>query len=87
MKASTLIAVLAAAVLAHGSTCIVAGDLAAVAKAGSSAAESPAAALVTGRLSASAAAPALDVRDWTRFELPGIALKSDPWKGGFFIVR
>ena len=66
MKTATLFASLAVVGAACAETCIVAGDPAAVAKAGSVFAVTPAAALVSGRLSASVAAPALDIRDWTR---------------------
>lgn len=68
-------------------TCITSGDVAAVAKAGSVSTVTPVAALVTGRLSASVAAPALDIRDWTRAETPGIALKSTPPRGILLIIR
>ncbi len=81
---------LGAALAAHAvcaETCITKGDVAAVAKAGSASAETPAVALVTGRFAASVASPALDVRDWTRVETPGIALKTKPATGALFIIR
>lgn len=81
---------LGAAVSAHAvcaETCITKGDVAAVAKAGSVSTETPAVALVTGRLSASVASPVLDVRDWTRVETPGIALKTKPATGVVFVIR
>lgn len=87
MKTATLFASLAVVGTACAATCIVAGDPAAIAKVGSTSAVTPAAALVTGRLSASVDSPAFDIRDWTRVETPGIALKTKPATGGIFIIR
>lgn len=84
------ILVLGAALVAQAvcaETCITSGDVAAVAKAGSASAVTPAVALVTGRLAASVASSALDIRDWTRVETPGIALKTTPPRGVLFIIR
>lgn len=87
MKTATLFASLAVVGTACAATCIVAGDPAAVAKAGSVFAVTPAAALVSGRLSASVASPAFDIRDWTRVETSGIALKTKPATGAVFVIR
>ncbi len=86
-KTATLFAALAVVGAACAETCIVAGDPAAVAKAGSVFAVTPAAALVSGRLSASVASPAFDIRDWTRVETSGIALKTKPATGAVFVIR
>ena len=92
-RAATLgLAALAAAMTAQtarAGSCIVSGDPATVATAGSSSCATAGTALVTWTLSASVASPSpyFNIRDWTLFETDGIRLNTRPWQGGLFIVR
>ena len=79
-------ATFSAQMLGAGTSCIVSGDPETVAKANSCSCETDGAALVSGTLATTCLSPTFDIRDWTMFAMPGIGLKSTPWKGMIFVI-